>query len=160
MGGLPQTEKAVNSGVNPGVLYGLLRDSLKEWTGLEARYFAEQEEGGVDFPLEATLRFTEPLPGLLVIRAGAGFVPLVKRAVEARASGSSEGRDLFLETVVRFYQKFIWHACDRDCITLKPASIRSSRPADWPDREPDASCLVLVELCPVEIRYWAGDARP
>jgi hypothetical protein len=138
-------------------LHAVLREALAVWLGLDVRYFASRDEGGAEFPLETMLRYEDPASGVLVLRSTAGFRQVLREAVERRSPGASAGRDLFTEAVVRFYQKYIWGAYNRDCITLQPARIRSSRPGDWPHREPDASCLGIVGSCPVEVRSWTGN---
>lgn len=158
-------DKIVETGMGVGTsrigtfeLQALLKETLEDWLGVPVSYFSAKDEGGTDFPLELMLRYEDPVPGILVFRADASFTGTLKSFLERRAPQPSAGRDLFLETAVRFYQKFMWMAHDRDCILLKPARFRSSRPSDWPHREPDASCLSLVERRPVEIRHWIGEA--
>jgi len=144
------------AGVDSRGLHGLLNEALQGWLGLAAQYFSVREEGGADLSLELLLRFEDPQPGVLVLRSTPAFRDVLREAAERRSPGSTGNRELFTEAVVHFYQRFMWAVHERDCVSLKPARFKSSRPVDWPHREPDASCLSFVGRCPVEIRLWTG----
>jgi hypothetical protein len=93
----------------------------------------------------------------LMIRSSRNFETVLKKMLDKSHPQSSEGRDLFTEAMVHFWQRFIWRSRGQDGRFLKPARFKVSTPLEWPAREPEASCFSFMGRCPVEIRYWVDN---
>jgi len=151
-----ELHKPIVSTLTSQDLHLLWTDVMESWLGLATQYFSIKDEGGIDLPLERLIRFEDPIPGVLVVRSQKALERVLKEVVDRNKPQASQGRDLFTEAVVRFWQKMIYRVFGKDGRDLRPARFRVSTPLDWPHREADVSCLSFVGRCPLEILVWFG----
>jgi len=152
--GTLEAPAAVRGSAPPGldgpVLEGFLHRVLKDWMGLKAEHFADREDAGTSLPLEAMLRFSDPFAGVLVVRSVPEFASVLA------AKTSCLDLDPFIVLVVRVWREMVRDLYAVEMKDVQPCRYRTSRPADWPQRAPDAASLSLVGRWPLEMRLWKG----
>ncbi len=134
-------------------LFEFLKDFLTRRCNLPAEPVNWEPEGLADLPLEKSILFSEPFPGLLAVRSDRRFDDFLE---ESAHSGKLPPvrRDVFLEMTVLIWHFFIQKFWKLDSRKITPASIQSSVPIQWPDRQPQSACMAFVKSHPFEMRLW------
>ncbi len=151
-----ENEKTSDSPVVPtdDELFQCFFSFLKRWSKLEAQWAGRPPEDTPSLELERGLLFTDPLKGMMVLRAAKDFENLLQE-IRPGSKRSFDSPELFIEMVVLFWHQFARDFWKRDTRTLKPVLFKATVPVDWPDRRPSSASLVFVKNLPLEIRIWA-----
>lgn len=126
-------------------LHRILNQLLIRRINLSAQYFNAPLEDSSPLPVEQSILFSEPLQGLLMVRSTKIFEDLLESTAECS----------FLELTIIFYHQLFREAWGLDTRILKSALYKRSIPLLWPDRKPDASCMMFIQESPLEVRLWA-----
>lgn len=137
-------------------LFEAFNQFLIHWANLSAQYLSHPPEDDAALPEEYSILFSNPFPGLLVVRGTRGLEGLLTEAVAGK--GASPGRadkGILVEMIVLFWHWLARMSWGVDTRKMEPATLRASVPADWPDRKPGTHCLVFIQDHPLEIRCWS-----
>jgi hypothetical protein len=137
-------------------LYRVFNQFMIKWANLSPQYVNATMEDLSPLPLEQSIFFPEPLGGLLVVRSTRDFEKfLVESIIAKKAERPLHKKGLFLELTVLFWHHLVMQTWSLDTRKLPPAVLKSSVPAQWPDRKPDSVCTVFIRHIPLEIRFWS-----
>lgn len=109
-------------------------------------------EGPSVMSLERSVKLEGPIRALVVLRAHRKLGGMLLEK-SSDGNGHAESREAAFDYLVRFY-------CERLVQTygslrdFAPLTTQISGPQLWATRAPWAACALLVEMYPVEIRFW------
>ena len=136
-------------------LFEFFREFLSKWSGLAAHKVDADDDEIPALDLELGLMFTEPLTGILVVRASEKLEKLLE---ESSSSGKARETKLgfFTEIVILFWNRFVAKFWGMDSWKLAQALFKKSIPLDWPNRKPDRAITVFIKEELLEIRLWTS----
>jgi hypothetical protein len=138
-------------------LFEFFEKFLVRWANVACEYIPWAPETLLPMGLEEGILFSEPTSGLLVIRASENFRRYLLDEFDRKQKGAASPKnEIFLEMTVLFWHLFVNQYFHMDSRRMTPALLRTSIPADWPDREPQAAALIMVKGNPMELRLWTG----
>jgi len=137
-------------------LFHLFEESLLHWgkvdcAQLEWRGF----EGPAKLLLERRLDFTLPHDGTLVVRCPEDFSSFLSDTVYGKREVALGREEALQEVMVLFWYRLACKFWKADPGKFRPALFKPSLPLDWPGRQPDVACLLMVQKFPVEVLLWA-----
>ncbi len=138
-------------------VYNIFNQFFIRWANQETKYAKLSPDEIPPLDIEQGIYFFEPFEGILVIRSTKEF----EKFLTELACGKKAGKDfqklgLYLEMVVLFWHLFVSQIWRLDTRVIKPAILKKSIPADWPDRKADSGCTVFIKSFALEIRLWAN----
>lgn len=130
---------------------------VKYWAGADVDYLGYAAEGPLEMPVEVTIRWKGSVSGTLVIRCYQGFLDWLKDSRDYKPLYLCTEKEIFNEMNTLYCIHLIQSFWLTEIYQLGPIVPRPSTPESWPVREPDATCGLLVEQNPVEIRLWVEE---
>ena len=127
---------------------------IKHWAGMEVEYLGQAPDGPVEMPVEMTIRWKGAVAGTLVIRAYGDFLKWLMESRDYKPLNLCTGKEIFHEMGSLYCVFLIQHFWISEASELGLLFPRASSTGDWPRREPDSTCGILVANNPVEIRLW------
>ncbi len=131
-------------------LYDFFNAFIYKWLKLPSQKVVSVENDIQALPNEEGLMFSEPAPGILVLRTSKEFATGLAKLANLQEAP----HDLFLEMIVLFWHRFVANFWKLDSRQLPPILFKKSAPKHWPDRKPDSHLVVFILQQPVEIRLW------
>ncbi len=133
-------------------LFGIFQKVLSETADLACESIGEPVEGPSVMSLERSVKLEGPIRALVVLRAHRKLGGMLLEK-SSNGNGHSDSREASFDYLVRLYCERLVQAYGslRD---FAPLTTRISGPQLWAAREPLAGCALLVEMYPVEIRFW------
>ena len=105
-------------------------------------------------PVERMTLLSGTLRGFLVLRGSSEFLDWLGKQRSDTPLGRYNGAEIF-EELLSLLTLYLFHDFwNPDSFEIGPIHPFPSIPADWPQENPQASCSLLVEGHPVEIRLW------
>ncbi len=136
-------------------LYDFFNEFLVRWANLTGEYIPWSQETLLPMGLEEGILFSEPVSGLMVLRASENFRRYLLDEFERKQKGDHPHKgEIFLEMTVLFWHLFTKRYFLLDSRRMTPVVLKPSIPADWPDRDPQAAMLIMVKGNPMELRLW------
>ncbi len=133
----------------------LFRGFVQYWAGGDAEYNGQALEDREDMPEEIKIRWKGSLSGILVIRCQRSFLKWLEEKRNSKLPRSGSGRELFNEMATLYCIYLVQNFWVSELFELGLILPRPSAPRDWPPRDPNATCQLLVDTHPLEIRFWA-----
>lgn len=127
---------------------------VKYWAGKDVDYLGEAAEGPVEMPVELAVRWNGSVKGHLVVRCFPEFMKWLSESRDYKPLHLCTGNEIFSEMATLYCIYLIQQFWLSEDFQMGPILPRPSTPAHWPAREPHATCSLLVENNPVEIRLW------
>ena len=127
---------------------------VKYWAGADMEYLGQASDNPMEMPVELIVRWKGSVSGTLVIRAFADFLQWLPESRAYKPLNLCTGKEIFSEMTTLYTIYLIQQFWLSEDFELGPILPRSSTPTQWPAREPHATCGLLVEGNPVEIRLW------
>ncbi len=138
-------------------LYQFFDQFLVRWANVTGEYIPWAQETLLPMGLEEGILFSEPTSGLLVLRATENFRRYLLNEFErTQKEGHPAKGEIFMEMTVLFWHLFAKKYFQLDSRKMAPAVLRSSVPAQWPDRDPQSSAMIMVKGNPMELKLWIG----
>ncbi len=154
---IPEPEKGSYQIPSSKELYEFFNQFLIRWANLTGEYISWQQETLLPMGLEEGILFSEPTTGLLILRATENFRRYLLNEFERKQKDEHPYKgEIFMEMTVLFWHLFAKKYFQLDSRKMTPAILRTSIPADWPDREPQAASLIMVKGNALELRLWIG----
>jgi hypothetical protein len=133
-------------------LYDFFNTFIYKWLKLPSKKVAAVENDIQILPNEEGLLFSEPAPGILVLRTSEAFATGLAKLAKLKEVPT----DLFLEMIVVFWHRFVGNFWKLDSRQLPPILFKKTFPRHWPDRKPDSHLIVFILEQPVELRIWVN----
>jgi hypothetical protein len=128
---------------------------VKYWAGRAAvEYLGPTSGDTVDMPVEVSVRWKGSVGGTLVIRCYRDFLKWLMESRDYKPLNLFTEKEIFHEMSTLYCVYLIQYFWLSEIFEMGLVLPRFSTPQDWPLREPDATCGLLVEQNPVEIRLW------
>jgi len=142
-----------------GILSRLMRQILGNGSFADIQLLGLPVEGPAELPVEYGIRLTGGSKGWLNLRTNPAFPRWLRNThpdPEVRRSTDPDA----MKTLTILYGVALVLECGSPILfDFGPILPRPSDPRNWPPRPPDASCALLVDKNPVEIRYWNMGGR-
>jgi hypothetical protein len=136
-------------------LFTLFKGFVQYWAGGDVECRGQILEDQREMPEELKIRWKGSLSGTLVIRCQSPFLQWLEEKRNSRLPRPGNGREFFCDMTVLYCIYLIQNFWVSELFELGLILPRPSSPRDWPAREPDATCRLLVDTHPLEIRFWA-----
>lgn len=105
--------------------------------------------------VEFKVQIRGALTATVVLRSSLAAARLLAEGLRAEGRAEDdESIDAFRETCNLFIGHLLTSCLGGQRRLFDPFLPEPSTPAQWPAREPDAACALLLETEPVELRYW------
>ena len=127
---------------------------VKYWAGANMEYLGQVSDHTIEMPVELMVRWKGSVSGTLVIRCFPDFIEWLTESRDYRPLNLCTGKEIFREMTTLYGIYLIQQFWLTENFELGPILPRSSTQAQWPAREPHATCSLLVDNNPVEIRLW------
>ena len=150
---LPNTQK-----LERDTLFRVMEKVVESWVYLSVRSMGDPVDGIAPLPLERMVEWKGLEGAVVVIRTSEDFGDFLAGEILEGEAGIS-GEDAFNELVNIYCGHLLAELRKFHGRFSGPFLPRTSKPADWPGRAPDAACALLVEDTPLEIRLWLGVSR-
>jgi len=135
----------------------LFETILRSWDTQEVRHLAWPSGRVTDLPLERMVTLTGALNGLLVVRSTRDFALRLRSQREKTPLGRYSEEEVF-EELISLFCLYLFHDFWRPHLfQVGPIHPFRSVPRDWPGENPTASCSLMVDGFPLEIRLWLND---
>jgi len=138
-------------------LYSFFNEFLIRWANLTGEHVSWGADTILPMGLEEGILFSEPASGLLVLRATENFRRYLLNELERKQKDANPAKkEIFIEMTVLFWHLFARKYFLLDSRKMAPVVLRSSIPMDWPERDPQASAMIMVKGNALELRFWIG----
>ena len=135
----------------------LFERTVRSW-GARTIFHLDSNLTDIDYlPLERMSYLTGSVNGILVLRSSSEFGAWLKQQRNETPLGRYNEGELFEELLSLFSLYVFHHFWNPEIFQIGPIHPFRSIPADWPGKNPSASCAIAVEGHPVEIRFWLSD---
>jgi hypothetical protein len=128
------------------------------WAAAKYEYLGPIQGGLSDLPVEVSVRWKGTIGGRIVIRCRPEFLNWLQESRDDKPAHMRTENEIFHEMSSLYSVYLIFCFWMSDFSEMGMIQPRSSTPADWPSAEPTATCGLLVQDNPVEIRLWVGAA--
>jgi hypothetical protein len=127
---------------------------VEYWAGAGIEYLGMASDEPIDMPVEVSLRWKGSISGTLVIRCYPEFLKWLTESRDYKPLHLCTEKEIFNEMSTLYCVYLIQYFWIAELFELGLILPRPSTSSDWPLREPDSTCSMLVEHNPVEIRLW------
>ena len=128
---------------------------VKYWAGkAEVEYLGPTGANTIDMPVEVSVRWKGSVSGTLVIRCYREFLNWLMESRDYKPLNLCTEKEIFHEMSTLYCVYLIQYFWISELFELGLVLPRPSTPQNWPVRDPDSTCSLLVEQNPVEIRLW------
>jgi len=127
---------------------------VKYWAGTDVDYLGQASDNPMEMPVELVVRWKGSVGGTLVLRCFPDFLTWLPESRAYKPLNLCTGMEIFTEMTTLYCIYLIQQFWLTENFELGPILLRPSTPAQWPAREPHATCGILVDHHPVEIRLW------
>jgi hypothetical protein len=128
---------------------------VKYWGGeAEVEYLGHAPGDAIHMPVEVAVRWKGTVGGTLVIRCYHEFLEWLMNSRDYKPLYLCSEKEIFNEMCTLYCVHLIKHMWLSEIFEMGLVLPGPSSPTSWPLREPDSTCSLLVEQCPVEIRFW------
>jgi len=128
------------------------------WAAAEYEYLGPLPKGLCGLQTEVSVHWKGHMGGRIVIRCNSGFLRWLQESRDDKPAHMRTEKEIFHEMSSLYSVYLIFCFWMSDFMEMDMIQPHSSTPADWPSAEPTATCGLLVQDNPVEIRLWIGAA--
>jgi hypothetical protein len=139
-------------------LGGHFEKFVKYWADPEFQYRGPIQDDLPGMSSEVSIRWKGEVGGRIVIRCHPKFLRWLEESRDTKPSHMQTETEIFREMSSLYAVYLIYCFWMSDFSEMGMIQPNPSTPADWPVRKPSATCSLLVQNNPVEIRLWVGAA--
>ncbi len=157
---IPKTQEQLFQGIPAAIPHSMdlavhFEKFVKYWAGKAGvEYLGPVAEDPIEMPVEVSVRWKGSMGGTLVIRCYPDFLKWLMESRDYKPLNLCTEKEIFHEMSTLYCVYLIQYFWISDLFELGLVLPRASTSRDWPVREPDSTCGLLVEQNPVEIRLW------
>jgi hypothetical protein len=120
----------------------------------ELEYLGPTNDVTLDMPVEISVRWKSSVGGTIVIRCFPEFLDWLMESREYKPLFLSTPKEIFYEMCALYCVHLIKNFWVDEISEMGLVLPKPSTSTDWPVREPDSTCSLLVGQAPLEIRLW------
>jgi hypothetical protein len=156
-GGFPDENKDPTRMPKGDDLFQSFKSITRAWLNLSCQSLGQPVEGPSVMPLERCAYLAGSIQGLVNLRAHSrlGGVLLENSETWNRALQTSD--EAFRELLQVFCGHLLSNFWKMDGNQTIPSHV--STPKSWPKEKPQAAVAILLDQCPVEIRFWVEKGK-
>jgi hypothetical protein len=129
---------------------------VKYWADADLQYLGPIREDVSNMPVEVSVKWKGTIGGRIVIRCRPEILKWLRESRDYKPLNLCTENEIFNEMSSLYAVYLIYSFWMSDFSEMGLILPRPSTAADWPHKEPDATCALSVQNNLVEIRLWVG----
>ncbi len=155
--GFPQETNGDRSMPTGEDLFQVFKSVAQNWLQLPCHSLGRPVEGPSVMSLERSVYLAGPIRGLVALRAHSRLGGVLLEKTEVLNHSLQTSDEAFRELVQLFCGHLLSSFWKIEGVSAIPS--QPSKPQSWPKGKPQAAVALLLDQCPIEIRFWVETGK-